>query len=68
VPDDIVVEANSTDGAEVTYTTTAQDNVDKNAILEDDSGTVTRERVVLFVFVLVTCLIQVHQILCLNIY
>jgi hypothetical protein len=49
VPDDIVVEANSTDGAEVTYTTTAQDNVDRNAILEDDGSTVTRDSVVLFV-------------------
>jgi hypothetical protein len=37
----MVVEASSTDddGAQVTYTVTAQDNVDGNATLEEDDGT-----------------------------
>jgi hypothetical protein len=37
-PENMVVEANSTedDGAQVTYTVTAQDNVDGNAMLEED--------------------------------
>jgi hypothetical protein len=43
VPDDIVVEANNTDGAEVTYTVTAQDNVDGNATLEEDGSTITQD-------------------------
>jgi hypothetical protein len=37
VPDDIVVEANSTERAQVTYTVSAQDNVDGNATLEEDN-------------------------------
>jgi WD40-like Beta Propeller Repeat/HYR domain len=36
VPDDIVANATSEQGAEVTYTVTAQDNVDGNATLEED--------------------------------
>ena len=45
VPADIVVEATSGDGAEVTYTVTAQDNVDGIATLEDDGSTVTQDSV-----------------------
>jgi TolB protein len=45
VPDDIIVEANSTEGAQITYTVTAQDNVDGNATLEDDGSTVTQDDV-----------------------
>jgi hypothetical protein len=46
VPDDIVVEATSGEqGAEVTYTVTAQDNVDGNATLEEDGSTVTQDSV-----------------------
>jgi hypothetical protein len=43
----MVVEANSTedDGAQVTYTVTAQDNVDGNATLEEDGSTVTQDDV-----------------------
>jgi WD40-like Beta Propeller Repeat/HYR domain len=43
VPENIVVEATSTEGAEVTYTVTAQDNVDGNATLEEDGSTVTQD-------------------------
>jgi Tol biopolymer transport system component len=43
VPDDIVVEATSEQGAEVTYTVTAQDNVDGNATLEEDGSTITQD-------------------------
>jgi hypothetical protein len=46
VPDDIIVEATSGEqGAEVTYTVTAQDNVDDNATLEEDGTTVTQDNV-----------------------
>jgi Tol biopolymer transport system component len=43
VPADITEEANSEQGAEVTYTVTAQDNVDGNATLEEDGTTVTQD-------------------------
>jgi hypothetical protein len=43
VPDDMVVEATSEQGAQVTYTVTAQDNVDGNATLEEDGTTVTQD-------------------------
>jgi hypothetical protein len=45
VPDDMVVEANSTEGAEVTYTVTAQDNVDGTATLEEDGSTITQDNI-----------------------
>ena len=45
VPEDMVVEATSEQGAEVTYTVTAQDNVDGNATLEEDGTTVTQDDV-----------------------
>jgi hypothetical protein len=45
VPEDIVVEATSADGAEVTYTVTAQDNVDGNATLEADGSTIIQDNV-----------------------
>jgi dipeptidyl aminopeptidase/acylaminoacyl peptidase len=40
VPDDMVVDANSTKGAEVTYTVTAEDNIDGVATLEEDGTTI----------------------------
>jgi dipeptidyl aminopeptidase/acylaminoacyl peptidase len=43
VPDDIVADATSEQGAQLTYTVTAQDNVDGNATLEDDGTTVTQD-------------------------
>jgi Tol biopolymer transport system component len=45
VPEDMVVEATSEQGAEVTYTVTAQDDVDGNATLEEDGTTVTQDNV-----------------------
>jgi dipeptidyl aminopeptidase/acylaminoacyl peptidase len=45
VPDDMVVEATSAEGAEVTYTVTAQDNVDGNDTLEEDGTTITQDDV-----------------------
>jgi TolB protein len=45
VPEDIVVEAPSEDGAQVMYRVTAQDNVDGTAILEEDGTTVTQDDV-----------------------
>jgi Tol biopolymer transport system component len=45
VPQNITEEATSTDGAQVTYTVTAQDNVDGNATLEEDGSTVTQDDV-----------------------
>jgi Tol biopolymer transport system component len=45
VPEDMVVEATSEQGAEVTYTVTAEDNVDGNATLEEDGTTVTQDDV-----------------------
>jgi hypothetical protein len=45
VPQDIVVEATSEDGAVVTYTVTAQDNVDGMATLEDDGSSVTQDSI-----------------------
>ena len=45
VPQDIVVQATSEDGAEVTYTVTVQDNVDGMATLEDDGSTLTQDSV-----------------------
>jgi hypothetical protein len=41
----MVVEATNTDRAQVTYTVTAQDNVDGNATLEEDGGTITQDNV-----------------------
>jgi hypothetical protein len=38
VPEDIVAEANSTAGAEVNYSVTAEDNVDGEATLEEDNS------------------------------
>jgi hypothetical protein len=43
VPEDIVVEATGEQGAEVTYTVTAEDNVDGSATLEEDGTTVTQD-------------------------
>jgi len=43
VPEDMVVEATSEQGAQVNYTVTAQDNVDGNATLEEDGSTVTQD-------------------------
>jgi Tol biopolymer transport system component len=43
VPEDITEEATSEQGAEVTYTVTAQDNVDGNATLEEDGSTITQD-------------------------
>jgi hypothetical protein len=43
VPQNITVEATSTDGAQVTYTVTAQDDVDGNATLEEDGSTITQD-------------------------
>jgi Tol biopolymer transport system component len=43
IPENIVVEATSAEGAEVTYTVTAQDNVDGNATLEEDGTTITQD-------------------------
>jgi hypothetical protein len=45
VPEDMVVEATSEQGAEVTYTVTAQDNVDGNATLEEDGSTIVQDDV-----------------------
>jgi dipeptidyl aminopeptidase/acylaminoacyl peptidase len=45
VPDDIIAEANSTEGALVTYTVTAEDNVDGNATLQDDGSTIIQDDV-----------------------
>jgi dipeptidyl aminopeptidase/acylaminoacyl peptidase len=45
VPEDMVVEANSSEGAEVTYTVTAEDDVDGNATLEEDGTTITQDDV-----------------------
>jgi hypothetical protein len=45
VPEDMVVEATSEQSAVVTYTGTAQDNVDGNATLEEDSTTITQDDV-----------------------
>jgi Tol biopolymer transport system component len=45
VPEDIVVEATGEQGAEVTYTVTAEDNVDGSATLEEDGTTVTQDDV-----------------------
>jgi Tol biopolymer transport system component/PKD repeat protein len=45
VPDDMVVEASSEQGALVTYKVTAQDNVDGNATLEEDGTTITQDNV-----------------------
>jgi PKD repeat protein len=44
VPEDMVVEAISSDGAEVTYNVTAEDNVDGIATLEED-GALTQDNV-----------------------
>jgi hypothetical protein len=41
----MIVEATSAEGAQVTYTVTAQDNVDSNATLEEDGSTVTQDDV-----------------------
>jgi hypothetical protein len=43
VPEDMVVEANSIEGAQVTYTVTAQDNVDGTATLQEDGTTITQD-------------------------
>jgi hypothetical protein len=45
VPEDIVVEATSIEGALVTYTVTAQDDVDGTATLEKDGTTITQDNV-----------------------
>jgi Ca2+-binding RTX toxin-like protein len=45
VPEDRMVEATSTAGAVVTYTVTAEDNVDGTATLEEDGTTVTQDDV-----------------------
>jgi HYR domain len=45
VPEDMILEAASEQGAQVTYTVTAQDNVDGNATLEEDSTTITQDDV-----------------------
>jgi hypothetical protein len=49
VPEDIVVEATTTtngdDGTQVTYTVTAQDDVDGTATLEDDGATITQDNI-----------------------
>jgi hypothetical protein len=45
VPEDIVVEATSAEGAVVTYTVTAEDNVDGTFTLEADGITITRDNV-----------------------
>jgi Tol biopolymer transport system component len=45
VPQNITEEATSTEGAEVTYTVSAQDNVDGTATLEEDGTTVTQDDV-----------------------
>jgi Tol biopolymer transport system component len=45
VPDNKVAEATSEQGTQVTYTVTAQDNVDGNATLEEDGTTVTQDDV-----------------------
>jgi hypothetical protein len=42
LPDDIVVEATSEQVAQVTFTVTAQDNVDGTATLEEDGTTITQ--------------------------
>jgi hypothetical protein len=39
----MIVEATSEQGTEVTYTVTAEDNVDGNATLEEDGTTVTQD-------------------------
>ena len=44
VPEDISVEATSADGAQVTFTVTAQDNVDATATL-DEENTLTQDDV-----------------------
>jgi HYR domain/WD40-like Beta Propeller Repeat len=43
VPDDMILEATNEQGAQVTYTVTAQDNVDGNATLEEDGSTITQD-------------------------
>ncbi len=45
VPDDITEEATSPEGAQVTYTVTAEDNVDGNATLEADGTTITQDNI-----------------------
>jgi hypothetical protein len=45
VPQNITEEATSTDGAQVTYTVTAQDDVDGTATLEEDGTTITQDDV-----------------------
>jgi hypothetical protein len=45
VPDDMVVEATSEQGTEVTYNVTAEDNVDGTATLEEDGTTITQDDV-----------------------
>jgi hypothetical protein len=45
VPEDMVVEATNEQGAVVTYTVTAEDNVDGNATLEEDGSTVTQDEI-----------------------
>jgi hypothetical protein len=45
VPENMVVEATSEQGALVTYTVTAEDNVDGNATLQEDETTITQDDV-----------------------
>jgi TolB protein len=45
VPENMIVEATSEQGAEVTYTVTAEDNVDGNATLEADGSTIIQDDV-----------------------
>ena len=45
VPENMVIEATSAEGAMVKYTVTAEDNVDGNATLEEDGTTVTQDDV-----------------------
>ena len=45
VPEDMVVEAVTSAGAEINYTVTAEDNVDGTATLEEDGRTVTQDDV-----------------------
>jgi hypothetical protein len=40
-----MVEANSTEGAQIIYTVTAEDNVDGNAILQEDGTTIIQDDV-----------------------
>ncbi len=45
IPDNKVVEATSSDGAQIKYTVTARDNVDGTATLQEDGKTVTQDDV-----------------------